>query len=216
MNLAILGASGGCGTQLMQQAVAARHAVTAIVRPSSTLNPPEGVHVERGDINDLSFLSGAIGGADAVLSALGLRLPGLAPWARPEIPDLLSRSTPVLVEAMRKTGVRRLIAISAGGVGDSYMKVPAMFRFFINATALRHAYAELEAMEKILLASDLEVCICRPTGLTDGPLTRTVKVCSSFQGRATISRADVAAWMLEEVARPHFAEKTPMISVTGV
>lgn len=216
MNVAILGASGGCGRQLLTQALERGHTVTAIVRASSKLDAPAGVRVERGDLTDAAFLEKALAGSDVVLSALGLRLPGLAPWNKPEQADFLSRSTPALVAAMKRAGVRRVIAISAGGVGDSFQQVPAMFRFFIKTTALKHGYAELEVLERTLLESGLDVCLCRPTGLTDGPRTGAVKVCTAFTGRATISRADVAAWMLDEAAKPTFAHRTPMISVTGV
>jgi hypothetical protein len=71
-------------------------------------------------------------------------------------------------------------------------------------------------MEHAFLSSGLEVCIARPSGLTDGPLTGQVKIARGYSGRATISRADVAAWMLDQAALPAFAEPTPMISVTGV
>jgi hypothetical protein len=60
------------------------------------------------------------------------------------------------------------------------------------------------------------VCICRPSGLTDGPVTGNVKVTQAYAGQATISRADVAAWMLEQVALRELMDRTPMISVTGV
>lgn len=216
MHLAILGASGGCGRHLVTQAVERGHTVTAIVRASSTLQVPAGVRVERGDLADPAFLAQALKGADAVLSALGIKLPSLAPWSRPEVPDFLTRSTPAVVEAMKAAGVRRVLAISAGGVGDSSRSVPGVFRMMLKTTALKHAYAELEVLERTLLASGLDVCLPRPTGLTDGPRTGQVKVCTSFAGRATISRADVAAWMLDEVEKPAFAARTPMISVTGV
>lgn len=216
MHLAILGASGGCGRHLVTQALERGHRVTAIVRPSSTLDVPSGVRVERGDLADAAFLGRALQGADAVLSALGIKLDSIAPWSRPEVADFLTRSTPALVEAMQAAGVKRVLAISAGGVGDSRARVPGVFRLMLKTTALKHAYAELEVMERVLLASGLDVCLPRPTGLTDGPRTGQVKVCTSFSGRATISRADVAAWMLDEVVKPAFAERTPMISVTGV
>ncbi len=118
MKLSILGASGGCGVQLVTQAVARGHTVKAVVRSSSYQAPP-GVEVIRGDLTDAGFLTRAIQGADAVISALGLRMPGIAPLARPEVPDFLTRATPALVAAMKEAGVRRLLAISAGGVGDS-------------------------------------------------------------------------------------------------
>lgn len=216
MHFTILGASGGCGLQLVSQAVERGHRVTAVARPSSSLQVPEGVRVERGEVTDAGFLARAFAGSDAVLSALGLRLPSIAPWSRPEVPDLLTRSTPAVVQAMRTAGVARIMAISAGGVGDSRSQVPAAFRLFVKTTALRHAYVELEEMERVLLGSGLDVCLVRPTGLTDGPRTGQVKVCTAFTGRATISRADVAAWMLHEVEQPAFSARTPMISVTGV
>jgi putative NADH-flavin reductase len=216
MKVAVLGASGGCGKELVAQALERGHQVTAVVRGSSTLNVPASVRVERGDFADVAFLSKALAGSDAVLSAVGIKLKSLAPWSKPEVPDFLTRSTPALVAAMKASGVKRIVAISAGGVGDSLAQVPGVFRLMIKTTALKLAYAELDVMERTLRASGLEVCICRPTGLTDGPRTGQVKVCTSFEGRATISRADVAAWMLDEVVKPAFAVVTPMISVTGV
>ena len=216
MRVVIVGASGGCGAQLVTQAKERGHEVTAVVRSTNKWKAPAGVKVIVGALTSPAILREALRGQDVVLSALGLRLPGIAPWAKPEVPDFLTKSTPALIEAMKAENIKRLIAISAGGVGDSNEKVPGVFRIFIKTTALRHAYAELEVMERLLLQSGLDVCICRPTGLTDGPRTGQAKVCSTFQGRATISRADVAAWMLDELEKPSFAQKTPMISVTGI
>jgi hypothetical protein len=93
--------------------------------------------------------------------------------------------------------------------------VPAFFRAFIATTSLRKVYPELERMEEVLFASGLDVCIARPTGLTDGPVTGAVKVVEGMAGRATISRADVAAWMLGELEKPACSGKAPMITVTG-
>lgn len=215
MKLAVLGASGGCGQALVKLAREQGHTVVAVVR-SSSWQAPEGVDVRRGDLTNESFLREALRGCDAVLSALGLRIAGLAPWNSPEVPDFLTRATPALVAAMKAEGVKRIVAISAGGVGDSFEKVPGVFKAFIKLTALRAPYAELQKMETALLASGLDVLICRPSGLTDGPQTRQVKVVQGYQGRATISRVDVAGWMLEQLALPAFPqEKTPLITVTG-
>lgn len=215
MKLVILGASGGCGRLLVAQAVARGHQVTAVARPAAAIDAPAAVRLLRGDLFDLEFLTAAVRGQDAVLSALGLRLPGLSPFARAEVPDLLSRSSPLLVQAMRQAGVSRLLAISAGGVGDSYARMPGVFKLFIKLTALRRAYVELEAMEQIFFASGLDVCCPRPTGLTDDPATGRVVVAERLRGRATIPRADVAAWMLDQVERPAFTERAPLLTVTG-
>ncbi len=215
MNLVILGASGGCGKHLVELAAKRGHHVTAVARPSSKLEVPPGVRVDRGELTSVDFLRGVVKGQDAVLSALGLRLGGLGPWNRPDDPTFLARSTQALVEAMKAEGVRRVIAISAGGVGDSFEQVPGLFRLIIKASALKHAYPQLHEMEQLLLKSGLDVCIPRPTGLTDGPLTRQVVITTGMKGRATISRVDVAGWMLEQLETPRFTVATPMITVTG-
>lgn len=215
MKVAVLGASGGCGQKLVELAKLRGHDVTAVVR-SQSWTPPPGVTVLRGDLTNETFLREAVKGKDAVLSGLGMRLKGLGPWNKPEQPDFLTRSTNALIAAMKAEGVKRVLAISAGGVGDSFAIMPGIMKFMIKNTALKYAYPELERMEAALLSSGLDVCIPRPSGLVDGPPTGGVKVARSFKGRATISRADVANWMLDQLSKPAFDEKTPMISVTGV
>lgn len=215
MKLVILGASGGCGRALVAEAVRRGHTVTAVVRASSKVDVPSGVRLLRGDLASEAFLREAVRGQDAVLSALGLRLPGIAPWHKPEEPDFLDRSTAAIVSAMKGEGVRRLIAISAGGVGDSRDKLPGAFKMFVAASALRKVYVALDRMERAYLASGLDVCVCRPTGLTDEPATGKVVVAERLVGRAMIPRADVAGWMLDEIVRAVFVVRTPIITVTG-
>jgi putative NADH-flavin reductase len=215
MKMVVFGSSGGCGQQLVKLALRRGHAVTATVRPGSRWQVPAGVKLLEGQLDDAAFLREAVRGQEVVLSAVGLRLPGLLPWKKPEVPDLLSRFTPLLVEAMQAEGVRRAVVISAGGVGDSFPKMPGAFQAFIRGTALRHAYSELEEMERVLAASGLDVTVCRPTGLTDGQRTWKVKEASALSGRATISREDVAGWMLDEAEQPRFVGQAPVITVTG-
>jgi putative NADH-flavin reductase len=215
MKLVVLGASGGCGRLLVTQAAARGHTVTAVARASSRLDAPSGVRALRGALDDEGFLREAVRGADAVLSALGLRLPGIAPWSRPEDPGFLDRSTPAVVRAMKAEGVGRAVVISAGGVADSYEEMPAAFKMFIRGSALRHVYPALARMEKTWLESGLDVCIPRPTGLTDESATGRCRVVARVEGRATIPRADVAAWMLDALAAPRFEARTPLLTVTG-
>ncbi|MFO0586268.1 MAG: NAD(P)H-binding protein [Polyangiaceae bacterium] len=213
MKLVILGATGGCGAELVKQAKARGHEVTAVVR-SKSYRAPEGVRVVAGEIT-VELLREAIRDQEAVLSALGLRMNSIAPWAKPEMPNFLSLVTPRIVAAMLVEKVKRVVAISAGGVGDSYARMPGVFKAFLKVSALRYPYAELEVMESTLFDAPLDVCVVRPTGLTDGPITGKVKIAERIEGRPTISRADVAAYMLDEVVKPTFEHKTPLITVTG-
>jgi putative NADH-flavin reductase len=213
MKLVVLGASGGCGVELVKQAVKRGHQVTAVVR-SKAYKAPEGVRVVVGELT-VETLREAVRDQDVVMSALGLRMPGIAPWHKPEVPNFLSLVTPRIVAAMLVEKVKRIIAISAGGVGDSYDRVPGIFKVFIKTSSLRHAYAELDVMEKTLFDAPLDVCIVRPTGLTDAPASGAAKIADRLAGQSQIPRADVAAWMLEAIEKPTFEHRTPMITVTG-
>jgi putative NADH-flavin reductase len=215
MKLVVLGASGGVGRELVAQAAKRGHEVVAVARASSDVKAPEGVKVLRGDLTNEAFLREAVRGADAVASALGHRLKGIGPWNKPEQPAFLRDSTTALVAAMKAEGVKRVIAVSSGGVGDSAEVVPAFFRVFVSMSALKTVFAALEEMERLYLESGLDACVVRPTGLTDEPPTGKVVVAKRMAGRATIPRADVAGYLLDQLGKAAFDERTPLVTVTG-
>lgn len=211
MKLVVLGASGGVGRLLVQQAAARGHDVRAVGRAGSRLEVPAGVTVHRGDLTSEAFLREPMRGADAIASCLGLKLPGLAPWHKAEDATFLDRATPAIVAAMKAEGVRRVIAVSAGGVGDSLGLVPAVFRAFLATTALKGVYAALDRMERVYLESGLEVCMVRPPGLTDDPGAGRSVIVPKFPSEARMPRADVAAFMLAELEKTSFSARTPLI-----
>lgn len=215
MNVAILGASGGCGRELVRQAVERGHSVTVVGRAHSVLHVPDVVRVVRSELTNQSRLAEAVEGADVVFQATGLNLPGLSPFSSPEVPDLLSRAAPAIVGALKQSGVRRLVAISAGGVGDSAAAMPWFYKWVVALTSMRHVYPELEAMEAIYAASGLAVCCVRPTTLTDGPKTGKAVVASRLVGQADISRADLASWMLDTAEAEAFSFFGPVLTVRG-
>lgn len=214
MKLAILGASGAIGRHLVKQALAAGHDVTVVARASSNLEVPAQVKVVRGNVDDERVLAEAFAGCGAVLSSLGLKLPGLSPWAKAEDPGVLDRASPAIVAAMKAAGVKRLLFVSSSGVGDSAALLPGFFRIFIALTAMRTVFPVLQRMEDTFFASGLDVCAVRPTGLSDGPATGKIVVPQKLVGQAQIARADVAAWMLQTVALPSIP-KSAVLTTTG-
>ena len=212
MKVLVLGASGGLGAQIVKLAAAAGHEVTALSR--SAMDVPVGARLVRGDVLVDGVVDGAVEGQDAVLSALGIRRRNQAnpfsPLASP--PDLTSRTAALVVEAMKRHGVRRVIAVSAAGVGDSRPGLNLMMRFFVAATKVGASYRDLEVMEPVYAASGLDWCCVRPTGLEDGPVTGRVERIRSFPLGAWISRADVAAWMVDHLAADLSADRTPIIT----
>ncbi|WP_433444718.1 NAD(P)-dependent oxidoreductase [Nonomuraea sp. CA-141351] len=197
MRLAIFGATGGTGQQLVRQALDLGHEVTAVVRDASRL-PAElrgRLDVAETDVMNPYAITSAVKGRDAVLSAMGTR--GSGPTT------VQSDSISSMIKAMTQVDARRLLMVSASGLvtdaGDGpvtrYVLKPLVQRM------LRHSYADLAKAERLLRASDLDWTIVRPSRLTDGERSayRTARDLNVRRGLTT-SRADVAHCMLELVA----------------
>ena len=210
MKLTIVAATGGIGRQALEQALAAGHDVTAVVRDPSRLS--RGVRTVAVDLADAdpSALDSALAGADAVLSALGPRSSAEA--------GVASRGTRALVAAMQATGVRRIVVVSAAPIstvpspgrprpprhdpGDGFL-MRTLLSPVIKAV-FRKPYADLALMEDILWDSGLDWTVVRPPRLTDGPLTGTYRTAfgQNLRRGVLVSRADVAQLMLRVLERP--------------
>ena len=210
MKLLILGASGATGQWLTRLAAQAGHEVTALVRHATKFEPPAGVRVVRGDVLDAATLASVVEGKSAVASCLGIRRASKLPWSPILSPaNFMTQVASVLVPTMERVGVRRVVAISAGGVAESVTQASMPVRWMINAGHVGTAYRDLAEMERRLSASRLDWLAVRPVTLVDGPPTARVGRVSRYGLFSIIRRADVAAWMLGALARP-----TPYIEQT--
>jgi putative NADH-flavin reductase len=203
-SLFVLGATGGTGRALVEQALGRGHRVTAFVRSPEKLGPPrDGLTVLRGDPRNSDELRAVLPGHEAVLSALGP--PGIG---RSTLVADSARST---VAAMQATGVRRLLVVGVAVLFDGLLSAIAR-RTFLRNVAKDHA-----GMERIVGASGLDWTIARPPRLTNGPLTHAYGVADGRMppgARLTISRADVADFLLDEVEHPaHLRQLVGMASL---
>jgi len=204
--LLILGATGGTGRELVEQALTAGHEVTAFVRDPAS-RPAGPVRTVTGDIvRDATRLDEAMRGQDAVISALGVGQ-SLKPAG------LIAQAAPLVVQAMQRAGVRRLIFTSAFGVGPTWPDTPLLPRLFIR-TLLRQVYADKAAGEAAILRSSLDWTIVYPTGLTDGPRTDRVRVAEHLplRGFPKVSRSDVAALALRIIDDTAVLRKSLLVS----
>jgi len=204
----VLGATGGTGRHVVQQAVDAGLEVSVLVRDPaklSSLHPRVRVHV--GDVlGEASVLATAVANQDAVISTLGV-------GRSFKSGRLISRSAPALVAAMQAQGVRRLIFTSAFGVGATHRDTPLLPRVFI-ATLLRDVYADKQDGEAVIQASSLDWTIVYPVGLTDGPRTGAYRVGErlALSGFPRIARADVAEFLLRQVSDRSHVRKGVLIA----
>ncbi|WP_338697333.1 NAD(P)H-binding protein [Streptomyces sp. Q6] len=199
MKLTVFGATGGIGQEIVRQALAAGHEVTAVVRdPARFTVTGERLEVFRGDLADPGSLRPAVAGRDAVLSGLGARK-----RADAGITTELTRS---VLKAMEAEGVRRLLVVSAMPVGPEPADSPLADRVMgkLVSAILKPVYVDLTAMEAELARSATDWTSVRPPRLQDKPVTgsyRTVVGGFPRSGRF-IGRADVAHAMLAMVDDP--------------
>jgi uncharacterized protein YbjT (DUF2867 family) len=217
MHYLLLGASGGVGRWVTRLALERGHRLTAIVRSGTPYEAPPEVAVLRGDVLDPAVLDAALGtGLNAVLCCLGVRrINPKNPWsAVPPPHDLTQRVAAHLVAAMPRHGIRRVVAISSAGVGDSAAWTHWLLRWVFDHSNVRIAFDDLLAMEQTFARSDLDWIAVRPTRLVDGPPTGHIAITDRFGLRGQIPRGDVAAWMLDTIVQSasSIAERLPMVT----
>lgn len=210
MKLMIVAATGGIGRHLLDQAVDAGHDVTAIARnPDKLSQRVRAVAVDLAAAKP-SDLESALDGSDAVLSGLGPRSTADSGITAP--------GTRTVLDAMTATGVRRIVVVSAAPVGTVASPGrpnppkhdpgdgPLMRHVLspMTKSLLRRHYADLALMEDALRDSDTDWTSVRPPRLTDKPLTGTYRTAygRNIRGGLTVSRADVADYMLRALHQP--------------
>ncbi len=207
----VIGASRGIGLETVKALLAAGSNVRALARSASRIAIDD-PHLEKvdGDALDKATVERALVGVDAVVQSLGV---DFGPDAVLKGTTLFSKSTRVLVDAMRNVGVRRLIVVTGAGAGDSRGHGGFLFDRVVFPLVLKRVYDDKDVAEQIVKASGLEWTIARPGGLTNGAATGRYHVLTdpeTWRG-GFISRADVADFLAKEIADRGYVGKTPVL-----
>jgi putative NADH-flavin reductase len=205
----IVGATGGTGRELVAQALERGQTVTALVRDPSRLRVDHPrLRVVRGDVLDAASVDAAMRGQDAVLSALGHR--------RYFYPTrIVSAGTRNIMRAMAAHGVRRLVCATSLGIGDSGGRLGLMYTLFVIPAILPFYFWDKTRQERAIAESDLDWVIVRPGALTHGRRRGQVREgrgVGSFLWTVRISRADVAAFMLDQLVSDTNVRAAPGVS----
>lgn len=195
MKILIFGATGHTGQELVKQALARGHSVTAFARSPEKLRVSGAqLRVVQGTLDPESMLP-AIEGQDAVASALGAS----GPWTSSPAQVTGIRK---IVECMERKSVGRLVYQSALGVGDSRDDLGFLVRNLLVPILLRRVFAEHLIAEDAIRASKLNWTIVRPTNLTNGPAQGSYHSGPHIKDATPLGRlprADVADFMLQEI-----------------
>jgi hypothetical protein len=152
---------------------------------------------------------------DAVLSALNISRISDFPWSKLRTSkDFLSTSMRHIIDTANENDVKRIIITTAWGVAETRKDIPFWFRWMINNSNIRYPYYDHEQQEKLLKSSGLDWTIVRPAGLTDSTKAREVKVTLNNQPKPslTISRRNVALFMLDALEKDLYNRQCPVIS----
>jgi putative NADH-flavin reductase len=193
MKLFVIGATGRTGREVVQQALARGHHVTAFVRsPESISLKNERLRVLEGNAMDDNQLFEAMQNHDAVISTLGPR-----EVFKPS--SLLHDSSLATTRAMQRSGVKRLVILSAAA---HFPGIPNRIASFV----LRNHMRDSLAMEKIVQANGLDWTIARPPRLTqEDSLAYRSREGAAPRIGFTLSRKAVAAFMLDAIEqKKHF------------
>lgn len=204
MKVIIFGASGSIGRPVVQQALAAGHQVTAVVR-NGKMAPKPGLKVVSADVLDAAAVSAAMPGHDSVICVLGAGRAGV----------VRSSGTANIIAAMHEHGIRRLICQSTLGAGDSAPALNFFWKYVMFGLLLRPAFADHQIQEQLVRASGLDWTIVRPAAFTDGPQTGQYKhgfAANTPNLTLKISRKDLASFLVQQLNSVQYLFKAPGLS----
>jgi putative NADH-flavin reductase len=209
IRVAIIGANGGIGRKVVELALQQGHFVRAVVRnPANLILTHPNLEIQRGDVMDLESLRPLFENVDVVTCVVGKN--------SAKETTLYSKGNENVLQAMEMTGVRRVFFISASGieVNPTHSLIMRLATRFILQKILKHMYADLERMEKMVKNSTLDWTIVRPPRLTDEPITSKYRVSINrpLDNPWTISRSNVAHYIVHHLTTAETFRSTIEIS----
>lgn len=208
MKLAIFGATGTVGQNIVEQALKLGHEVIAHTRSPEKLNQHHvNLKLVIGDVLDMTSVEKAVAGTEAVICALGM------PLLNKE--GVRAKGTKNIIAAMEAADVKRFVCLSGFGAGESRLILPFHFRYIIFPLMMRHLYADHERQESYVKASKLDWTLVRPGSFVKGEHTGKYQHGFTVMNKSIkvkISHADVADFMLKQLTDNTYVQKAASLS----
>lgn len=221
--IAVFGASGLTSSECVYQALKNGDSVIGLTRNPSNLVIPAGSGGDKagqplvddnltmigGDVTNAADVAKVFsaGNVDGVIVGLGGKTKDVGD-------TMLTDGTNVVMDEMKKNGLKRIAVVTSIGAGDSKDQAPFFFKILM-ATAMKKIFNDKNNQEDAVMKSGLDYVIVRPGGLNVEPPTGVINVIDGEAG--SIPRADVAQFCLDAVIEDNFPYigKTPCISSVG-
>lgn len=207
LKVLVLGASGGVGREIVAQGIGRSLEITAQTRDRSKLAGFAGhVQVLEASPLDEEKIRQAVRDQDAVIFALGVAELGRT--------TLFSNATRILIAAMEDSAVRRLIAITGVGAGETRGHGGFFYDWITFPLFTRRRYADKEKQEALIAASKLDWVIVRPAPFSEKPPMGPLEVHPSVRRDTVlrrIARSEVASFVLDQLTRDEHVRQKPFI-----
>lgn len=199
MNILILGATGRVGSQIVTHALHDGHDVTVLVRtPEKIQINNENLTIIQGNVLNEDDIVRSIGGIDVVISALNT-----------DGTTTLSESMPLIIEAMKREGIQRIITIGTAGILQS-RSTPQSMRYQLRESKHKSVRAAREHHKaySMLKQSGLQWTIVCPTYLPDRESIGKYRVDYDFlpEGGTEISVSDTAEFTFGQINSSDYIE----------
>ena len=216
MRVVILGGTGPSGILLIEEALAAKHVIVVYARSPqklpARLNKHPDITIIKGELEDSKALDTALAGADAVLSALGPSFGN--PSGTP-----IARGYSAVLDAMRRQGVKRLIALGTPSIKDEQNdKSSMLYSTMVNAVyfGAYSAYKDIVAIGEVIRAcEDIDWTIVRVPVLKNEK-NRDVRAGYIGDDGAgagyTLARLGFAVFVLQELEKGEWIKQAPLVT----
>lgn len=212
MKIVVFGATGIVGKAVVNEALKKGHEVTVLTRNARKVTTRhEHLHIVEGNVADKNVVRTVLKDQEAVIQTLGIGGKG---DGKPT--SIVSEANKIIMTEMEQMNVKRLIAISVIGAGDSLTFLPWIYRKLVLPLFMKWFQAIIDdknRMEPMIKKSGLDWTIVRCTTVKERPATGKVNATLDGKGlKFSISAADMAAFMVKQLTDDRFLKQTPTIS----
>jgi putative NADH-flavin reductase len=206
MKVLVLGATGSVGQHILRLGIERGHELTALVRNPEKLKSWERrVRAVKGDALDKDSVEQAVRGQEAAIYAIGIKTIGRT--------TLFSESTRILIDAMERNRVKRLVCITGVGAGETKGHGGFLYDRILFPLVTKRVYADKEVQETLIQKSSLDWVIVRPAGFREGSPSGKLEAVTDVRGvtLTRVSRVEVAAFVLDQLTDGRYLRKAVFI-----
>jgi putative NADH-flavin reductase len=212
MKIVIFGATGFSGKAILKETLSQQHQVTVLVRNKSAIQiQDKNLKIVEGNVLDKYTVAEVLKNSDAVIQCLGVGGKGNG-----KLTTFISDATKIIVEEMEKQQIKRLIAMSNVGAGNSISFQPWIFTKIILPYFMKWLKVLIDdknRMEPIIMNSELDWTIVRCPNIVDKTPKGNVHATLDGKGlKLAVTLGDMAEFIVQQLINASYSKQAPSIS----